>query len=595
MKDLTKIYTERKENFAAEAKILRAKYVRFSLLRLVSFVVGVAVIILLFASVNAAAGVVGIVLFLLFFSRFISWHLKVKDAADLAENMVKINAAELRYLAQDYSMFGAGKRFVNPAHPYTTDLDIFGEHSYFQSVNRTASAIGEARLAEYLRTPAGLAEVTARQEAVRDLSGKLTDRQEFQAVGLLTEDDISHVQKLEEWLQEEPYISNNATYKILIILAPIFALAGLILWITLIPWYAAILFALPAGFALKQTVERINVTHQKTNQAENILAGYAAMMQKLEGMTFTAPLLLDLQKAFFVGKEPASRQIDKLSYIIGQLNIRDNFFAIFFNLAALWDLKQVKALEKWRAENKAQLPQWFESLAEFEALNSLATDLFNNPERTFPEINKAAIVRARGIGHPLIPADKRVTNDIEIPTRGHLKLITGSNMAGKSTFMRTVGLNIVLAQIGAPVCAEKLSLPPLKVYTSMRTEDALHESTSSFYAELKRLKFIIEAVEKGENIFFLLDEILKGTNSTDRHTGSKALIKQLIEAKGSGLIATHDLELGSLEKEYGGAVENLRIEVRIEDGKLYFDYKIKPGVSESFNATILMREMGIRV
>ena len=595
MNDLTKIYTERKEKFAAEAEILRAKYVRFSLLRLLSFVVGISVIILLFSSVNVAAGVVGIVVFLLLFSRFISWHLKIKEAADLAENLVKINAAELRCTAQDYSLFGAGKRFVDASHPYTTDLDIFGEHSYFQSINRTASAIGEERLAAYLKTPAELTEITARQEAVRDLSGKLEERQEFQAVGLLTDDDISHVQKLNEWLEEEPYISNNSVYKILIILAPIFTLTGLILWITSIPWYAAILFLLPAGIVLKQTVERVNITHQKTNRAESILAGYAAMMRQLESMIFSAPRLQELQKVFLAGKAPASARIEKLSYIIGQLNLRYNFFAIFFNLAALWDLRQVKALEKWRAENKTRLPLWFESLAEFEALNSLATDYFNNPERTFPEINKAAVVRAKSIGHPLIPTEKRITNDIEIPTRGHLKLITGSNMAGKSTFMRTVGLNIVLAQIGAPVCAEKLSLPPLQVYTSMRTEDALHESTSSFYAELKRLKFIIEAVEKGENIFFLLDEILKGTNSVDRHTGSKALIKQLIEAKGSGMIATHDLELGSLEKEYGGAVENLRIEVRIEDGKLYFDYKVKPGVSESFNATILMREMGIRV
>ena len=168
-------------------------------------------------------------------------------------------------------------------------------------------------------------------------------------------------------------------------------------------------------------------------------------------------------------------------------------------------------------------------------------------------------------------------------------------MAGKSTFLRTVGINIVLAMIGAPVCAKSLSLPMLQVYTSMRTQDALHESTSSFYAELKRLKFIIEAVEKGENIFFLLDEILKGTNSNDRHTGSKALIEQLIKNKGSGIIATHDLELGELEAQYNGAIENLCIEVQIKQQKLFFDYKIKKGVSQSFNATLLMREMGINV
>ncbi|MGK0363497.1 MAG: DNA mismatch repair ATPase MutS [Saprospiraceae bacterium] len=594
MENLREIYEKRVADFSANATTLQSKYVRFSLIRLVTFIIALAVIILLF-TIHVGLGVAGIVIFLLAFSRFITWHNAVKREQELNENLVIINQKEISFLDEDYSVFDGGKRYVNAEHPYTTDLDIFGEHSYFQSTNRTASAIGHERLADYLRYPTDFEEITRRQISLAELKDKMVWRQEFQAVGLATEDDITHVDKLKKWLHEEPYISNNSLWKILILIAPFLALGGLILWLTVIPWYVMILFFLPAAYALKQTVDRINVTHKQTNKAEKILAGYAAMIQHIEKQEFSAPKLRELRDVFFLENKSASEQISELSYIISQLNLRNNFFAIFFNFSVLWDLKQVKRLERWRETQNILLPKWFEALAEFEALNSLATAYYNNPDWTFPEVNKAAIVRAEELGHPLIPKAKRINNDISIPTKGHLKLVTGSNMAGKSTFMRTVGLNIVLAQIGAPVCAKKLSLPPLKVYTSMRTEDALHESTSSFYAELKRLKFIITAVESGENIFFLLDEILKGTNSRDRHTGSKALIRQLIEAKGSGIIATHDLDLGVLEKEYGGAVENLRIEVQIHDGKLFFDYKVKPGVSESFNATILMQQMGIRI
>jgi DNA mismatch repair ATPase MutS len=268
---------------------------------------------------------------------------------------------------------------------------------------------------------------------------------------------------------------------------------------------------------------------------------------------------------------------------------------MILNIATLWDLKYIWQLEKWKAEQKEFLPKWFDSLAEFEAILSLSTLYYNNPDWVFPTIQDDSNVIAKELGHPLISAQKRICNNIDIPTKGHIKLVTGSNMAGKSTFLRTVGLNIVLAMCGAPVCAKEMTLPSLKVYSSMRTQDALHESTSSFYAELKRLKFIIEAVESEGNIFFLLDEILKGTNSNDRHTGSKALIRQLIKSKGSGIIATHDLELGNLEVQSEGAIENLRMEVEIKDDKLFFDYKLKKGVSESFNATLLMKNMGIRI
>lgn len=326
-----------------------------------------------------------------------------------------------------------------------------------------------------------------------------------------------------------------------------------------------------------------------------MLAAYARLIQHIEAENFSTEKLQQLKAGFVTSNIPASNAIDRLSYIISQLNVRYNAFAIILNLIGLWDLQWVYRLEKWKAAQRENLPRWFDALAEFETLASLGNLAFNNPDWVFPTLHDDTILVAEELGHPLINRKKRVTNDLTAPTQGHIKLVTGSNMAGKSTFLRTVGLNIVLAMTGAPACAKRLELPLLQVYTSMRTQDALHESTSSFYAELKRLKFIIEAVERGDNVFFLLDEILKGTNSNDRHLGSKALIRQLIESKGGGIIATHDLELGQLETQYGGAIENLRIEVEIKNDELYFDYKLKKGVSESFNATVLMQKMGIKV
>jgi DNA mismatch repair ATPase MutS len=365
----------------------------------------------------------------------------------------------------------------------------------------------------------------------------------------------------------------------------------------------ALLFLLPPARILRQTKEQVDKAHVQTTYAEKTLAHYARLLRHIEGQGFETARLQGLHRLLELPEgKLASDAIHRLSYIIGQLNVRYNFFAILLNLGGLWELQWVFRLERWKSRLKTRLPQWFEAIAEFEALSSLGNLSCNNPEWAFPTLHNEARMEGEALGHPLLHRDKRVSNDIAVPTDGHIKLVTGSNMAGKSTFLRTVGLNIVLAMAGAPACARRLALPPLQVYTSMRTQDALHESTSSFYAELKRLKLIIEAVEAGADrqppepqAFFLLDEILKGTNSNDRHTGSKALIKQLIRSRGSGIIATHDLELGQLEASANGAVENLRIEVEIKDGKLYFDYKLKKGVSQSFNATLLMKQMGIKI
>lgn len=588
------LYQQRATKFAETADDLQAKFQKFSLVRLLAFSIGVAITAYVGVTFGIVAGFIIAVLALAGFAQFVFWHLKIQENQQHQAALAQINENEIAYLNKAYTEFANGSAYVDAAHPYTVDLDIFGDYSFFQYTNRASTIIGQNRYADYLQKNTTKEEILNRQEATTELREKLEWRQHLQAHGLTTEDDIEHLRLLEKWLKDEPFVLPNKLYQAAIWLVPIWFILSIYLAVVYLPNLGALLFLLPQAWIIKKTMEQVNHVHLQTTYAEKTLAHYARLIGHIETEKFQSAKLAKLQIAF-LGDKNASVCIHQLSKIIRQLNVRYNPFSILLNLSMMWDLKYVLQLEKWKRDLKENLPQWFESLAEFEAILSLSTLHYNHSDWTFPIINENEVFKGTEIGHPLIEKEKRICNTIEIPTKGHIKLITGSNMAGKSTFLRTVGLNIALAMSGAPVCAQKLELPMLQVYTSMRTQDALHESTSSFYAELKRLKFIIEAVENGDNILFLLDEILKGTNSKDRHTGSKALIQQLIDSKGSGIIATHDLELGGLEATSNGSVENLRIEVEIKDGKLFFDYKLKKGVSESFNATLLMKQMGIKI
>ncbi len=601
MQELNEFYQGREAAFSEEAKVLRSRYGQFSFVRLAVFIVGLAIAIYLGSIAwYWAAGF--FFAFVAAFYQFMLWHQSILRLAQHNEELARINGLEIRALAHDYQVFDNGAKFLEMEHPYALDLDLFGDYSLFQYINRTSTEIGRARLANYLNQPAETETVAKRQVAIQELTGDVEWRQNFQAYGRETEDDPAHLQALFSWLNDPPFVTPNKGLKVAMYLAPVWFVAALVLWIFYWPWQYVILMLLPPFIILQRTVARVNDTHRRTGHAEAMLSHYAKLIQQIEQGNFTASFLQELQSAFVQEQGKASQSIKRLSYLISQLNVRFNAFAFILNIGGLWDLHWVYALEKWKASQKELLPKWFSSLSEFETLTSFANLSYNHPHWSYPDVQAEKQLEAIGIAHPLIERDKVVSNDISMPIQGHIKLITGSNMAGKSTFLRTLGINLVLGLSGSPVCAKQLRLPQLQVYSSMRTQDALHESTSSFYAELKRLKVIIEAVEaaaRGEKqerpIFFLLDEILKGTNSVDRHTGAKALIRQLIDFKGGGLIATHDLELGALEAQAEGAIENLRIEVEIQDGKLHFDYKLKKGVSESFNATLLMQQMGIKV
>lgn len=578
---------------SAQSRLARqhqARYERLAWVRLVVFIAWLAGVILLF-SFDWRFGL----LFLLSSFPVLIWgvrqHQAIQRAAATAQTKQAIAARELRALAHDFADFDGGHELLNPAHPYALDLDIFGTASLFQLLNRTVTAPGKHTLArQLLGADAGAEPVdTTPAQPGEKRGATLASHPEwcivFRTLGAESNDDIQHGQRLLRWLQRPPVVAGGPE-RFLLPLSPLLAVAGLSWMLLASPWQLGVLFFLPAFWCLRKYRAVIPAEHAYTAAIGPLLQNYAALLAHLENRP-------DGQAGAGQG---AARALRQLAYRSGQLDVRYNPFAVLLEVTGLWSLQWLRQLDRWRAANRDALPGWLAALAAADAEVSWATLRFNQPAWTDPEWTTEPIVVGQGLAHPLLPPSGRVGNDLTLRTDGHLHLVTGSNMAGKSTWLRTVGINLVLARAGGPVCAQHLRTRPLQIWTSMRTQDNLSESTSSFFAELKRLRAIIEAVADPEQqVFFLLDEILKGTNSRDRHTGARALIRQLIRDRGAGIIATHDLELAALEKEPGGRVENYAMEVQTDGDRLFFDYRLRPGVCQSFNATALMARMGIAI
>ena len=595
--DLYKEYTKRHEEFKSIAETLKDRSFKFSVIRLVVFVVAIGVFFLAF-KYHPIAGMVAVVLFLLGFYKLIQTHIKIQETERHNRQLSVVNEWEANVVKEhDYHFFENGIRYLDPKHPYSDDMDLFGDHSLFQYLNRANSLKGQTRLAESLLRPKSYEEIESIQHAIEELKGKLGWRQNLQAYGLDLEDQPEDFDNLMTWLEEEDFLRNNTFIKIAKWIIPIIGVLGIVA----IFYYTenlllSLVALIPAGLILKKYLEQVNDHHNRVEASEKVLHKYKDLISTIEAESFEAALLNKHKKEFILNGELASKKLKRFSYLIRQLNVRNNPFSFLFNIFGLWDLHWVLKLEEWRFTNKEYLKKWFSAMAEFEYLSSFANFAYNKKDYIFPKVDaNFKNLEANELGHPLIKDGQRVANDIEMPMDAHIRLITGSNMGGKSTFLRTMGLNMVLAMAGSVVCAKKLNMPIRPIYSSMRTRDDLSENTSSFYAELKRLKVILDAAEQDGPIFFLLDEILKGTNSVDRHTGSKALIHQLIKSTSAGLISTHDLELGIMESQMDGHLENWCFEVEVDHGKLDFDYKIKRGVSKSFNATQLMKDIGIRI
>lgn len=513
---------------------------------------------------------------------------------DKQRYLQQINRDELGRLQLRFERPDTGSHFVKPTHPYATDLDIFGNHSLYRLLNRTRTAEGSRRLADWLLTVPALETSHLRQEAVGEAATQPDWGQAWEAEALRYPLAAQQVDALLVWIQQPlpEHLQAGLRWRWLgvgtLLLTGAWLLGGL-------PGWPVALTLLGHGLLLRRYQERVQTTTSQTYTLGQTLAAYAALLKRLEDVPFQSRWWKEQRQA----AHHAPAAVAALARWFARLDYRHNvFFAFLVGIPSFWDLHCLAALERWKQQHRERLPLWLDALAETEALNSLAGFAFAQPEYSLPQLTRAddLHVEAEALGHPLLRADQRITNDFAIHGVGETILITGSNMSGKSTFLRTLGCNLVLALAGAPVCAKRLSCSPLRVFTSMRTTDSLEENTSSFYAELKRLRQLLEAAQQPGQppILYFLDEILKGTNSADRHRGAQALIRQLHALPASGLVSTHDLALGDWAKEQT-YVRNFHFRSDVQDGKLHFDYQLRAGVCASFNASELMRMMGIEI
>lgn len=528
----------------------------------------------------------------------LSKDLNNNTAIENIQRLIQINNTEIDTLNHHFTNLPDGAEFKPENHEYANDLDIFGRASLFQYINRSTSEQGKKLFATWLLNPSSPQIILQRQGAIQELTRQVEWRQQLQSYGTVQSISISTEHKIEHWSQQPAQFINKAHWQLFRFLLPAISLSLLGLHIAGILesqlFYPLILLMLTISFGISKLVMP---SYFQVNKIAPQLESLSDSIRWIEKAPFKGALLVELKNKYIVHSEPSSGTIKKLKKILDKFDLRLNPLVFLpLNTFLFWDLQQVLLLEKWKKENEQHIGDWFHSLAEIESLSSLSNLSFNHPDWVFPVISQEhGVVVAELLGHPLIPKQKLVSNSFFTEANGGLNLITGSNMAGKSTFLRSVGVNIVLAMMGSPVCAKSFTVSYMKVISSMRVSDNLEENTSTFYAELKKLKEVIESVYHTEKVFLLLDEILRGTNSADRHTGSKALIKQLIQHNAAGLIATHDLELAKLADEFPNKLHNYHFDVQVTEGELYFDYKLKKGICTSMNASLLMKKIGIEL
>ena len=452
-------------------------------------------------------------------------------------------------------------------------------------------------LVQWISKRAEKSAIYKRQEAVDELKSQSELRKDFQAKGMFHHGSLEEISRLLAWVNTKASDLHQFLPKLLAYLLPTLLFAGVALYLVLdnIP-PIIIAFPLLLNFlALGKYRKTITALCEDTVKSAKILKTYVELFKVLEENEYKSEKLKEIHNKLEINNEKASVAIKKLGSILSNLEVRENvYFAMTINLFTLYEIHWALQLEKWKDNHTNELATWFEALAEFDALQSIAGFAYINPDFVQPEITEAEYYyEATELGHPLISATQRVCNNFHFDGKGKVILITGSNMSGKSTFLRTLGINAILAFTGAPVCAKQLKLSAFDVFTSMRIQDSLEENTSAFYAELKRIKLLFEVLKDNQPVFFLLDEVLKGTNSKDRHLGVNAILKQLFDKNSFGLLSTHDLELNQLADKFPENIVNKSFNSSIINQQLHFDYKLHDGMCHSFSASKLMENLGI--
>ena len=588
MKNPLKFYSKRLKKLEEKAADLKKKSVNLSIFRFAVFLGTCFLVYLTFGTYPDVfiIAFLGVVLF----AFLVVKHLDLKRKRNIVSKKIDINTTEIKVLHREFYHLKTGKEFINSRHFYSNDIDLFGVGSFFQYLNRTVTKDGKKELATLL-TANKTDEILAKQEVVKELSKKTKWRQHFNAIAsLVTVKNTSGF--ITNWIvnykQTLPNVLNIFTkvFSVISVLLIGLVSVGFLSFNYMLAWFFFGLFI--TGIFLKKT----NKLYAETDKVRETFKQYYELLNEIENEEFTSEILLQKQKIITSEHKNASTIFKKFARILDAFDQRNNIIiAVFGNGLFLSEIANAHKVEKWIATYKHTVKKWFEVVAFFDTQNALANFHFNHPKFIFPEITtQKQIIEATNLGHPLLNAKKRIDNNFTID-KAQFFIVTGANMAGKSTFLRTVSLSIVMANCGLPVCAASFNYHPIKLITSMRTTDSLTEDESYFYSELKRLKFIVDEIAQ-EDYFIILDEILKGTNSKDKAIGSKKFVEKLTKSKSTGIIATHDVSLCELENEFS-SIENYYFDAEITNNELHFDYTLKSGVCKNMNASFLLKKMEI--
>lgn len=589
MTKAVEFYSSQHAKYSELKKQITKKLAFSSTLRLIIFLAICASVYFFYGNITLLLPVAVILIAVFIF--LISRHSDLKKEKEKLTALIDINQMELRILkTRDFSDLPDGKKFDPEDHEFSRDIDLFGKKSFFQFLNRTALKEGKARLAKILLANKTV-DILKKQEAIKELALKADWRQNYSATATLvkTETDSkfilnwirnykSFVPKYMKWLP--------AVFSILSVGVLLIFYFGIIGGAQVLLWF--IIGLLITGKFLK----KINLLSETVSKVQDTFQQYHQLLAFLETEEFESELMKEVKNSITSESKKASVILQEFSKAIDALDQRNNLiFGIFGNGFLLWDLRQAYRLEKWIQHHHTAVEHWFEAVERTDAYNSLGNFAFNHQHYIYPEIlAEGHGTKAKELGHPLLDPSKRINNDFRIDGE-QFYIITGANMAGKSTFLRTVALQIVMSNIGLPICAKSCSYSPIKLITSMRTSDSLGDDESFFFSELKRLKFIVDNIQK-ENYFIILDEILKGTNSTDKAIGSRKFVQRLVGTNSTGIIATHDLSLCEISEELP-QVKNFYFDAEIVNDELHFDYHLKDGICQNMNASFLLRKMKI--
>lgn len=585
-------YTERLSLTEGQLQQVKKQIFRISMLRLALFIAGIAGLYFFFNQTTLLIVCICLTFLPLFI--LVKIHNRFFIRKEWLETQARIIQEELQALSGDYSSFEDGKEYVNPEHPYSFDLDIFGRRSLFQSINRTCTFFGKVRLAEWLQNH--LHEKTSiekRQEMIREISEHTLFREQFRVAGLVHHGQSSDGEKIQAWSQSPAQYLHAGWVKAFIWGVPV--INSLLLITSLAGWTSFSWLGLSFGIFLVLSfgiIKRATYIQETYGKQLKSLNGYARLIALAKAEEWKSAGMQELMERFNLNGQSPVQALQQLSKELDRLDLRNNqFLYVLLEGSIFFQLQEIVRIERWKVRYGQHISEWLETVGELDALCSLGTFAYNHPQYTYPELTeKPFCFLATQMGHPLMPASQCVKNDATIPSRPFFLIITGANMAGKSTYLRTIGVNYLLACIGAPVCCERLRLHPNQLITSLRTSDSLSDNESYFFAELKRLKRIIDLLNQGQQLFIILDEILKGTNSMDKQKGSFDLIRQFMQLKANGIIATHDLLLGSLIKQFPEEIRNYCFEADIKENELTFSYKLREGVAQNMNACFLMKK-----